>query len=104
MEANKGEKNPMGEAWDEVGKAMNDATELYLKELETYLEWVQNVRKEFFEQAVATTQELSRIGESQWAFLNRMQKSYSVFGGIPTWADIPSKYDTTTAKRTTRAT
>jgi len=104
MEENKGDKNAMNEAWDQVGKAVNEATELYLKELETYLEWVQNVRKEAFDQAVATTQELSRIGESQWAFLNRMQRSFSLFGGIPTWADVPVKSEAPTPKRSTRAT
>jgi hypothetical protein len=104
MEENKGEKNPMGEAWDEVGKAVNEATEIYVKELGTYLDWVQNVRKEFFEQAVSTAQELSRIGENQWAFWNRMQKSLSVYGGIPTWADVPSKIMGAGAKRSTRST
>lgn len=83
MNENKGDQNAMNEAWDQVGKAVNQATELYLKELQAYLDWVQNVRKEMFEQTLATSQQLSRMGEAQYAFLAQMQRNVPLFGWIP---------------------
>jgi hypothetical protein len=87
MNENKGDRNEVSEAWDQVGKAVNEATELYLKELGMYLGWVQNAQKEMLEQTIAASQQLSRIGEAQFAFLARMQKNFPLFGAVPKWTE-----------------
>jgi hypothetical protein len=83
MSESKGERNEMYDAWDQVGKAMNEATELYLKEFGVYLGWVQNAQKEVLEQTIATGQQLAKIGEAQYAFLAQLQKSYPLFRAAP---------------------
>jgi hypothetical protein len=103
MEAKKEEGSQMSETWAEVGKAFSGASELYLKEFEAYLEWVQNVRKEVLEQTVAATQQFARFGEDQWAFMNRLQRNFAVFGGVPTWSGGPTTPGGATAKRPDRA-
>lgn len=40
MKETKGDQDEMNQGWDQVTKAVNQATELYLKEFETYLGWV----------------------------------------------------------------
>jgi hypothetical protein len=104
MKENKGDEGEMSEGWDQVAKAVNQATELYLKELETYLGWFQNVRKEMLEQTFATTQRLSEMGEAQFAFLARMQKNFPLFGGMPKWTEVPVSAREPTEKRPGRAT
>jgi len=104
MNENKGDQGAMNEAWDQVGKAMNQATELYLKELQAYLDWVQNVRKEVFEQTLATSQQLTRMGEAQYAFLAQMQRSVPLFGWIPKETEPSSTARGTNEKRPGRAT
>jgi hypothetical protein len=104
MYENKGDLNAMNEAWDQIGKAVNQATELYLKELEVYLDWVQNVRKEMFEQTLATGQQLSKIGEAQYAFLAQMQRNLPLFGWMPKMTEPTSPARGTTAQRPGRAT
>lgn len=93
----------MNEAWNEVGKAVNEATELYLKELGVYLGWVQNTQKEMLEQTIAATQQLSRIGEAQFAFLTQLQKNFPFLSGAFPWAPA-STTGGTTEKRSGRAT
>ncbi len=88
MKENKGDQSEASEAWDRVGKAVNQTTELYLKELKTYLGWVLNVQRETVEQAITTSQALSRMGEDQFAFLMRLQKSAPYLGAIPTWTEV----------------
>jgi hypothetical protein len=80
MSENKANRNEVYDAWDQVGKAVNEATELYLKELGTYLGWVQNAQKEMLEQTVAASQQLTKIGEAQYAFFTQLQKSFPLFG------------------------
>jgi len=88
MKQNKAERKEMGETWEKMEKAVNQATELYLKELETYLGWVGTVQREMLEQALSTSKQLSEIGEAQFAFLSRMRKDLPTFGAIPAWADL----------------
>ena len=83
MSENKGSRNEVSEAWDQVGKAVNEATELYLKELGTYLGRVQDAQKEMLEQTIAASQQLSKIGEAQFTFLTQMQKNFPFFGTTP---------------------
>jgi len=85
MNENKEVRNDMNEAWDQVGKAVNDATELYLKELETYMTWATNVRREVLDQTIAMGRQMSRMGEAQFAFLARMPRTTSLFGVVPPW-------------------
>jgi hypothetical protein len=80
MSENKASRNEMTEAWDQVGKAVNEATEVYLKELGAYLGWVQNVRKEMLEQTITASQQLSKIGEAQFTFLTQIQKNLPYWG------------------------
>jgi hypothetical protein len=104
MKENKGEAKQTNEGWDQVTKAVNQATELYLKEFETYLGWVQNVRKEMLEQTFATTQRLSEMGEAQLAFFARMQKDFPLFGSIPKWTEMLGYASGATEKRAEHAT
>ncbi len=85
MSENESNKNEASEAWDQVSQAMNQATKLYLQELETYLEWVGSVRRAVLEQALTTREQLARIGETQLAFLTRLQQNVPFFGGMPPW-------------------
>lgn len=104
MNENKGDQNAMNETWDQVGKAVNQATELYLQDLEAYLDWVQNVRKEMLEQTLATGQQLSRIGEARSAFLAQMQRNLPLFSWFSKWAEPTSPTRGTTEQRPGRAT
>ena len=104
MNENKGDTNPMNEAWNEVGKAVNQASELYLKELAAYLGWVQNAQHEMFEQAITATQQFSKMGEAQYEFLAKMQRNLPLFGWIPREAAPSSSPTGTTEKRPGRAT
>jgi hypothetical protein len=82
MSENKGSRNEVNEAWDQVGKTMNEATELYLKELGMYLGRVQDAQKEMLEQTMAASQQLSKIGEAQFTFLTQLQKNFPFFGMV----------------------
>jgi len=73
----------MNEAWDQVGKSVNEATELYYKELEAYTAWAQNVRREIIDQTFAMSRQLSRMGEAQLAFFARMPRNLPLFGMVP---------------------
>ncbi|MDE1821360.1 MAG: hypothetical protein KGJ23_13245 [Euryarchaeota archaeon] len=70
-------------AWNQVGDAVNKATELYLRELTAYLTWARDVQKEVLEQSLSTSQELSRLGERQLAFLARLRDNTPVLGAVP---------------------
>lgn len=85
MKENKAEQTTMNEAWDQMGKAMNQATEMYFKELGNYLETFGTFRREMMEQMLATSKQLSELGESQFAFLTNLQKNVPSFGVIPAW-------------------
>jgi hypothetical protein len=104
MNENKGDQNAMNEAWEKVGSAVNQATDLYLKELEAYLDWVRNVRKDVLEQTLATGRQLSRMGEAQYAFLAQMQQNLPLFGWIPRWTNSSSTSSGAAEKRPGRAT
>jgi len=104
MKETKGDQDEMNQGWDQVTKAVNQATELYLKEFETYLGWVQNVRKEMLEQTLATTQRISEMGEAQFAFLARMQKHFPLFSGMPKWTEMMGNVGEAAEKRPGRAT
>jgi hypothetical protein len=104
MNENKADISAMNEAWDQVGKAVNQATELYLKELEAYLDWAQTVRKEMLEQTLITGQQLARMGEAQYAYFTQMQKNLPLFGWIPKWTEPSSTPSGATEKRSGRAT
>ncbi len=73
----------VNEAWGRVGDAVNHASELYLKELTAYMTWTRNVQREILGQALSTTQELSRMGERQLAFLVRLRENTPVPGAVP---------------------
>lgn len=103
MNENKGERSAVNEAWDQVGKAVNQATELYLKQLGAYLGWVQNAQKEMLEQTITASQQLSRMGEAQFAFFARMQKDFPLFAGYPKTTETMGTGGTT-EKRPGRAT
>jgi len=90
MKEIKTERNEMNEAWDQVGKAMNDATELYMKQLGDYLGWMQNVRKEMLEHTFATNRQLWRMGEAQLAFYARMRPNFPFLAAMPKWGDFGS--------------
>jgi len=85
MNENKADRNEMYEAWDQVGKSVNEATELYVKELETYMAWAQNVRREVLDQTYAMGRQFTRMGEAQFAFLARMPRNFPLFGMVPPW-------------------
>jgi hypothetical protein len=91
MNENKADKGDVNETWDRVGKAVNEATDLYLKEVEAYLGWLQTARREMLEQTLAASQQLSRIGEAQFAFLGRMQRSFPFFGFVPTGTETKGR-------------
>lgn len=93
MNENKSDKNEASEAWDQVSKAMNEATKLYLQELETYLEWAGSVRRTMLEQAMTAREQFARMGETQLAFLTRLQQSIPSFGMIPFWTPTGSTAD-----------
>jgi hypothetical protein len=71
------------ESWTEVGEAVNQATELYMKELSAYLNWAHDLQHEVLEQSIITSQELSRFGEKQLAFFARIRESIPAFGVVP---------------------
>ena len=71
-------------AWAKVGEAVNLASELYLKELSAYLDWAHGVQREVLEQELIASQELSRFGERQLAFLARLRERAPLFGNLPT--------------------
>ncbi len=73
----------VNDSWNRVGDAVNAATELYLKELTAYLTWTRDVQREVFEQTITTTQELSRLGEHQLAFMARLRDNTPAFGAVP---------------------
>jgi len=104
MNENKGDRNEVNEAWDQVGKAVNQATELYLKQLGAYLGWAQNARKELLEQTIVATEQLSRIGEAQFALLARMQRNFPLFSAVPKWTDLFDITGGAAEKRPGRAT
>jgi hypothetical protein len=104
MKENKTDRKEMGEAWERMEKAVNQATELYLKELGTYLGWVGNVQREMLEQALATSKQLSEIGGAQLEFLTRMRKDLPTFGAIPAWAEVLRVATGTTEATTGRPT
>ena len=103
MNEKKGDENVMNEAWNNVGKVVNQATELYLKELEAYLDWMKNFRHDLLEQTLATGQQLSRIGEEQYAYFTKLQRDVPLWGWIPKWTE-PANTPTATEKRPGRAT
>jgi hypothetical protein len=70
-------------AWTEVGEAVNQATELYVKELSAYLNWAHGFQREVLEQSITVTQEMSRFGARQLAFLARIRESVPAFGTVP---------------------
>jgi len=76
------------EAWSQVGEAARRASDLYLKELASYLDWAHGVQREVLEQSVLATQELSHFGERQLAFVARMRES------LPMWGTLPSGMET----------
>jgi hypothetical protein len=99
MNGNKTDQNAMNEAWDQVGKMVNEATELYLKELRTYLDWGQAARKGFLEQTLTAAQQLSRIGEAQYSFLTKMQEDMPDYGKLFKWTEAMNLPGLTTEKR-----
>ncbi len=103
MNGNKADQNAMNEAWDQVGKVVNQATELYLKEVETYLDWAQSVRKEMLEQTIAASQQMSKIGETQYAFMAQMQQNLPLFGRLMKWPESVTTPSGVTEKRSGRA-
>jgi hypothetical protein len=70
-------------AWTKVGEAVNHATELYLKELSSYLNWARDLQHELLAQSEINAQELSRFGEKQLAFAARIRESMPLFGSVP---------------------
>ncbi len=70
-------------AWTDVGVAVNSATELYVKELSAYLNWAHGFQREVLEQSFTVTQEMSRFGARQLAFLARIRESVPAYGTVP---------------------
>jgi hypothetical protein len=70
-------------AWTKVGEAVDHATELYLTELSSYLDWARDFQRELLAQSVITAQEISRFGEKQLAFVARIRESVPAVGIVP---------------------
>jgi hypothetical protein len=102
MNANKGDQDATNEAWDQVEKVVNGATELYLQELRTYLDWAQSARKGMLEQTLTAGQQLSRIGEAQYAFLAKMQEDLPLYGRLFRWTEWGNPPSGATEKRSGR--
>lgn len=88
--------NDVNEAWTKVGEAFNHATELYLKDLTTYLDWAQDFQREVLEETLSRTQQFYRLGEERMAFWSRIRESVPVTGTV-------SKGSKTGARETGRA-
>jgi hypothetical protein len=73
----------VSQAWTGVGEAVNRATELYVKELSAYLNWAHGFQREVLEQSITVTQEVSRFGARQLAFLARIRESVPAYGTVP---------------------
>jgi|HubBroStandDraft_1064217.scaffolds.fasta_scaffold06831_5 hypothetical protein len=73
----------VNKAWTDVGTAVNQATELYVKELSAYLNWAHGLQREVLEQSINVTQEISRLGARQLAFLARIRESVPAYGTVP---------------------
>jgi hypothetical protein len=71
------------EAWTKVGEAVDLATELYVKELSSYLNWARDFQRELLAQSVITAQEISRFGEKQLAFVARIRENVPAVGQVP---------------------
>ena len=59
------------------------ASELYVKELSAYLNWAHGFQREVLEQSITVTQEISRFGARQLAFLARIRESVPAYGTVP---------------------
>jgi hypothetical protein len=70
-------------AWTDVGEAVTHASELYVKELSAYLNWAHGFQREVLEQSITVTQEVSRFGARQLAFLARIRESVPAYGTVP---------------------
>jgi hypothetical protein len=70
-------------AWTDVGMAVTQASELYVKELSAYLNWAHGFQREVLEQSITVTQEISRFGARQLAFLARIRESVPAYGTVP---------------------
>jgi hypothetical protein len=99
MNANKGDQDAMSETWDQVEKVVNGATELYLQEIRTYLDWAQSARKGMLEQTLTAAQQLSRIGEAQYAFLAKMQEDLPLYDRLFKWTEWANAPGGSTEKR-----
>ncbi len=69
--------------WSKVGKAVEEAARLYIRETAAYLEWSQNLQREVVEQAWRSTRLLSKVGEEQLAFWARLRQSMPAPGTVP---------------------
>ena len=69
--------------WNKVGKAVEEAARLYVRETTAYLEWSQNLQREIMEQAWRSARLLSKVGEDQVAFWSRLRQSMPAPGTIP---------------------
>jgi hypothetical protein len=70
-------------AWTKVGDAVDHATELYMKELSSYLNWARDFQRELLAQSFITAQQISRFGEKQLAFMARIRESVPAVGIVP---------------------
>jgi hypothetical protein len=73
----------VNKAWTDVSSAMDHARELYVKELSAYLNWAHGFQREVLEQSITVTQEMSRFGARQLAFLARIRESVPAYGTVP---------------------
>jgi hypothetical protein len=69
--------------WSKVGKALEEAARLSIRETAAYLDWGQNLQREILEQAWRSAQLLSQVGEERMAFWARLSQSMPAPGTVP---------------------
>ncbi len=75
-------------AWKEVGEAVSKASDLYLQELEAYLDWTKNVQKDLLEYYWFGLRQVTRAGEEQVALFQRLGAT------LPNWWKVPTGTET----------
>lgn len=78
-----GSATELTDAWTKVAESVTKATDLYLEELSEYLDWVRDFQREILAQSLVTSQNLSRWGEREWAYMARLRETIPAVGGIP---------------------
>jgi hypothetical protein len=69
--------------WTRVGKAVEAAARLYVRETAAYLDWGQNLQRELLEQGWRSARLLSQLGEERLAFWVRLRQRMPAPGAVP---------------------